>query len=109
MNCHGGAKIKDVLDYLLNEDGLYKYIKGACNPKKGKPDKKAIEFLHLKVLTNLQDENGNRLEITLNPELSLDQVKKYFFDFVDLKAEKKSMPLYYCLKDPEISLKRTRE
>ena len=57
MNSHGAAKIKDVLDYLLNEDGLYQYIRGAVNPKAKKtsndPIPKATEFLNLKILSNL--------------------------------------------------------
>ena len=65
MNSHGAAKIRDVLDYLLNEDGLYQYIRGAVNPKAKKtsnePDKKGCDFINIKLLSNLQDEEGNRV------------------------------------------------
>jgi len=61
MNSHGGAKIKDVLDYLMNQDGLFQYIRGAANPKQKRSSNepeppKAMEFMHLKLQSNLQDE-----------------------------------------------------
>jgi hypothetical protein len=34
MNSPGGVKIMNVLDYLLYDDGLWKYIKDATNPKR---------------------------------------------------------------------------
>ena len=61
MNSHGAAKVKDVIDYLLNVDGLYKHIRGAANPKADKtnePALKATHFLQLKLLSNLQDSDG---------------------------------------------------
>ena len=92
MSCQGTMKVKDVLDYLLKEDGLFKYIKEEIREFKGKgPD-----YLRL----GLQNEQE---VIHLNPELSLDQVKKYLNDFIDIEQKNRQMPFVYLLKDPKQS------
>jgi len=107
MNSHGTAKIKDVIEYLFDSDGLWKYIMGVVNPKKKSPDSpKANDVLEMVVVTDIIDEfSGSRKLVKLNPELMLDQVKKYFYDLVDIDGSARQMPLYYSLKNPDLALK----
>jgi hypothetical protein len=65
MNCHGSAKIKDVIDYLCHDDGMYKYIVGAPEIKKKRNDddsRKATEFVELWLRSEVKDEMGKNFE-----------------------------------------------
>ena len=47
--------------------------------------------------------------ITLNNDLTLDQVRKYLYEFIEFKGDGKSMPLLYKLIDPDTSLYRRKQ
>lgn len=104
MNSAGSARIQDVIDYLCNEDGLYKHIRGAPAPKKRRPDDPPpTEFIELRLRTQLTDREGVQYEVALNPELPLEYVRKYLYSFVDTANQTKHMPLYFTLKNPTLS------
>ena len=97
-----------MLSYLVNEeDELYKWIRDIPAPKKQKEANLGpLDFTKIVLQTNFVDEDGNRHLITLNNDLTLDQVKRYLYEFIDLKNEVKSMLLLYKLIDPGQSLYR---
>lgn len=104
MNCSGSVTVAGVVDYLCNDDQLFKYIKGAPPPNKKKNPDDSNSLVELRLRTNHKKSDGSIYEICLEPNLALDHVRKYLFSFIDLKGEEKYMPLYYCLKDPSRSL-----
>lgn len=112
MNCHGSAKIKDVIDYLCHDDGMYKYIVGAPEIKKKRNDddsRKATEFVELWLRSEVKDEMGKNFEFQLNPMINLDTVHKYLFSLIDIEGKAKHMPFYYQIKDPSKSLLKDKQ
>jgi hypothetical protein len=111
MNCQGSAKIKDVIDFLCNEDSLFKWIDGAptANKKKRTNEEtvvKASDFIELRLVCEIKDEAGNakQHDIILENDLHLDNVKKYIFGLIEcFTGETKYMPLHYSLKNAELS------
>ena len=108
MNSHGNTKVKDVSEYVFYEDGLNKYVRDAPPAKNKRKDdtqyKKASEYLDMVLVTNIPDEKtGSRVEIRLQPDMSLDTVRRYLYDLIEIEGKVKSMPLYYRLKDPTLS------
>lgn len=94
MNSPGGTRVNDVLEYILNEDGLWKYIKDARHPRKKseEPPTKARELIEIVLVSSIPEEGT---EIILQPEMTLAQCKKYFFDLINLDGKSKHMPLLY--------------
>tara|TARA_B110000914_G_C15393408_1_gene413618 strand:- start:313 stop:840 length:528 start_codon:yes stop_codon:yes gene_type:complete len=108
MNSHGNTKVKDVSEYVFFKDGLNKYVRDAPPAKNKRKDdvqyKKASEYLDLVLLTNIPDEKtGGRIEIRLQPDMTLDTVRRYLYDLIEIEGKVKSMPLHYRLRDPTLS------
>lgn len=111
MNCQGSAKIRDVIEYICNEDGLFKHIDKSKLPPRLKRDGEEIpyhasDFIQLYLLADLKDENGKKqqVEIPISPSLTLETVKKYMYVLIEMNGgEAKYMPMHYTLKDPSLS------
>ena len=93
MNSYGQTKLHALIDYIFYQEGVYKYVKGCktYNQKKKLPDseaqKLACQYMELVMKTNLFDDQSNRIEITLDYDVTLGACKKYLHGLIDTEGK----------------------